>query len=340
MQRLVFGVRTGTEAVARRAARACSHRLRRMVAGGRAAGPPRRVPNGGGSTARNSGDGARSRHDHGARQAAQRDRLGCLERPLPHELLADRSRRPPRARGAMPLIANAMLNARCVTTSSASSASRTCSLGQLCSGPPRPVSGLITRSRRRPHAPPRCGPASESCACAAAPRPKMSGRRSQPCRPRRRWRPANAEIALAPAPKGSTVVDAVDPAGRTSASEPKATKARMCRGADLEAMIDTRGVGRLFHAAGLVPSSSRATPQRVGRSWQCRHSTPETTGPADSPHASQCQWCPSARLAERPRVAPATAAPRHVSAKTTSKPASSNTSETTRKPQSVTWPSD
>jgi hypothetical protein len=32
-----------------------------------------------------------------------------------------------------------------------------------------------------------------------------------------------------------------DPAGRTSASEPKATEARPRRGAELEAMIETRG---------------------------------------------------------------------------------------------------
>src|SRR5215212_3329179 len=35
-----------------------------------------------------------------------------------------------------------------------------------------------------------------------------------------------------------------DPAGRTSASEPKATEARARRGAEFEAMIETRGAYR------------------------------------------------------------------------------------------------
>ena len=53
-----------------------------------------------------------------------------------------------------------------------------------------------------------------------------------------------------------------DPAGRTSASEPRATEARPRRGAELEAMIDLRGLADPFTRRGLVPSSSRATPSR------------------------------------------------------------------------------
>src|SRR5215213_12018847 len=51
---------------------------------------------------------------------------------------------------------------------------------------------------------------------------------------------------------GKGVVWAVaDPAGRTSASEPKATEARPRRGAELRAMIETRGgLARLIHASG------------------------------------------------------------------------------------------
>ena len=50
--------------------------------------------------------------------------------------------------------------------------------------------------------------------------------------------------------------------------------------------------------------------------------------------SSGCQWCRSARRVERPRVAPATVAPRRVGARTTSRGASSNTSKD--HPQSTT----
>ena len=105
-----------------------------------------------------------------------------------------------------------------------------------------------------------------------------------------------------------------DPAGRTSASEPKATEARPRRGAELEAMIETRGAQpSRFTRLGLVPSSSRATPStRVGRSQQCNRIAPWTAHPphnAQRRRSSQRQWCRSVRRVEPPPAAPATVAP-------------------------------
>jgi hypothetical protein len=65
--------------------------------------------------------------------------------------------------------------------------------------------------------------------------------------------------------KGVLSVQVV-PAGRTSASRPKATEAQPSRGAELEAMIETRRDQPLIHALGLVPSPLARHLQRVGRS--------------------------------------------------------------------------
>ena len=69
------------------------------------------------------------------------------------------------------------------------------------------------------------------------------------------------------ASKGSTVGSRADPAGQEfSPRSPKATEARQRRGAELEAMIETRGASRLTHALGLVPSPVARHLQRVRRS--------------------------------------------------------------------------